>query len=200
MAAQEMPTNLMMVGSLAFFDAPLDRDRLVRVLERRLLNHPRFRERIHPSVIGPPRWEVDPLFDLAAHVHCVALPAPGDDAELRLLVADLMSTPLDMTRPLRDVHIIENHGHGSVLLTRIHHAIADGTALVRLLLGLTAGEWSGRRGSNPRPLPWQGTLLIPYSGGAESSLTAATYPQLPRRSTLTTRGSTLTTRAPTPIR
>jgi WS/DGAT/MGAT family acyltransferase len=134
----EMPTNLMMVGSLAFFDAPLDRDRLVRVLERRLLNHPRFRERIHPAVIGPPSWEVDPLFDLAAHVHRVALPAPGGDAELRLLVADLMSTPLDMTRPLWDVHMIENHGHGSVLLTRIHHAIADGTALVRLLLGLTA--------------------------------------------------------------
>jgi WS/DGAT/MGAT family acyltransferase len=139
----EMPTNLMMVGSLAFFDAPLDRDRLLSVLRRRLLNHPRFRERVHPSVIGPPRWEVDPLFDLAAHVHSVALPARGGDAELSLLVADLMSTPLDMTRPLWDVHIIENHGHGSVLLTRIHHAIADGTALVRLLLGLTATTAAG---------------------------------------------------------
>ena len=134
----EMPANLMMVGSLGFFDVPLDRQRLVRTLERRLVNHPRFRERVAGSLVGPPQWRIDPLFDIDAHVHEVALPAPGGDEALRTLAGDLMSTPLDMSRPLWDVHLISGYGSGSVMLTRIHHAIADGTALVGLLLGLTA--------------------------------------------------------------
>ena len=133
----DMPTNLMMVGSLAIFDAPLDRDQLLTALEQRLLVHPRFREHIRESLVGPPNWVVDPMFDLEAHVHRISLPAPGGDAELRVFIGDQMSSPLDMSRPLWDAHLIENYRGGSVLLTRIHHSIADGTALVRVLLGLT---------------------------------------------------------------
>ncbi len=134
----EMPTNLMMVGSLVFFDAPFDREQLLATLRTRLLNHPRFVQRIEASPLGPPRWVPDSMFDLNAHVHSVALPAPGGDAELRTLVGDLMSSPLDMSRPLWDAHLIENYRDGAVMLTRIHHCIADGTALVHVLLGLTA--------------------------------------------------------------
>jgi hypothetical protein len=53
------------------------------------------------------------------------------------------------------------------------------------------GRWSGRRGSNSRPLPWQGTALFLYTGGAGNGLKASTYPQFPRGSTLITLGSTL---------
>jgi len=53
---------------------------------------------------------------------------------------------------------------------------------------------SGRRGSNSRPLPWQGTFLILYSGGAENGVKATTYPQFPPGSTLTTREAILITR------
>jgi len=134
----EMPTNLMMVGSLVFFDEAFDREHLLESLRTRLLNHPRFIQRVEASPIGPPRWVPDRMFDLNAHVHSVALPAPGGDAELRTLVGDLMSSPLDMSRPLWDAHLIENHRGGSAMLTRIHHCIADGTALIRVLLELTA--------------------------------------------------------------
>lgn len=133
----DAPTNLMMVGSLSVFDAPLDHDLLMTTLEQRLLVHPRFREHIQQSLVGPPSWALDPLFDLGAHVHRISLPAPGGDAELRVFIGDQMSSPLDMSRPLWDAHIIENYRGGSVLLTRIHHSIGDGTALVRVLLGLT---------------------------------------------------------------
>ncbi len=139
----EMPTNLMMVGSLAFYDAPLDREQLLTTLRTRLLNHPRFVQHIEGSSLGPPRWVPDRLFDLNAHVHSVALPAPGGDAELRSLVGDLMSSPLDMSRPLWDAHLIENYHDGGVMLTRIHHCIADGTALVQVLLGLTSTTAAG---------------------------------------------------------
>jgi len=134
----ESPTNLMMVGSLTFFDTPVDRERIITTLRNRLLHLGRFVERIEDSPIGPPRWVPDRLFDLDAHVHSVALPEPGGDNELRIFVSDLMSTPLDMKRPLWDAHLIENYKGGTVLVTRIHHCIADGTALMRVLLGLTA--------------------------------------------------------------
>lgn len=134
----ESPTNLMVVGSVAFFDEPIDREQLLSTLKVRLLQHPRFSERIQDSPVGPPRWVVDRSFDVGAHVHRVALPAPGGDAELRVLLGDLMSRPLDMTRPLWDAHLIENHRGGGVLFTRIHHCIADGTALIHVLVGLTA--------------------------------------------------------------
>ncbi|MGA7988035.1 MAG: wax ester/triacylglycerol synthase family O-acyltransferase [Candidatus Dormiibacterota bacterium] len=149
----EMPTNLMMVGSLDFFDAAFDREQLLATLRTRLLIHPRFIQRIEASPLGPPRWVPDKLFDLNAHVHSVALPAPGGDAELRTLVGDLMSSPLDMSRPLWDAHLIENYRDGGVLLTRIHHCIADGTALTRVLLGLTgtSAAASLRAPRHPRP-------------------------------------------------
>jgi diacylglycerol O-acyltransferase / wax synthase len=133
----EMPTNLMMVGSLGFFDTRVDRRQLLTTLQRRLLVHPRFMERIEHSILGPPRWLPDEAFNLEAHVHHLALPEPAGDAELRAAVSDLMSHPLDMSRPLWDTHLIE-YGGGSVLFTRIHHCIADGTALIQVLLGLSA--------------------------------------------------------------
>ena len=139
----EMPTNLMMVGSLAFFDAPVDRNQLLTALDHRLLIHPRFRERVEVARLGPPKWVPDPMFDLNEHVRRIALPAPGGENELRGLLGDLMSTPLDMTRPLWDAHVIENYRGGSIVFTRIHHCIADGSALVQVLLSLSSTTAAG---------------------------------------------------------
>jgi hypothetical protein len=58
---------------------------------------------------------------------------------------------------------------------------------------------SGRRGSNSRPLPWQGTFSNSYSQRADTGLPTCTYPQFPRGSTPNTRASTLTTRGPAPM-
>ena len=59
---------------------------------------------------------------------------------------------------------------------------------------IPTGRDSGRRGSNSRPLPWQGSVLNLYSGGAETGVKATTYPQFPWGSTLATRDATQTTR------
>src|SRR5207244_7446305 len=61
----------------------------------------------------------------------------GGDKALRDLVSELMSTALDTTKPLWHVHLIDGHDRGSVVLARIHHSIADGIALVRVMLSLT---------------------------------------------------------------
>jgi diacylglycerol O-acyltransferase / wax synthase len=142
----EDPTNLMMVTGVLLFDGRLDQRRLRAVIEDRLLAFPRFRQRVQepPFGVGAPSWVNDERFDLDAHLHRVALPEPGDKEALEAFVSDLMSTPLDFTKPLWQFTVVE-HAEGSALVARIHHAIADGIALVRVLLSLTDEKPRPRR-------------------------------------------------------
>jgi WS/DGAT/MGAT family acyltransferase len=160
----EDPTNLMMVSGLLLFDRPLDVARLRRVLEQRLLAFPRFRQRVvRPRLLGwVPHWEDDPLFQVEAHIHRVALPSPGGDAALQPLVSDLMSTPLDYSKPLWHVHLIEGYEGGSAVLVRIHHCIGDGLALIHVMLSLT--DASARPARRTTPVD-AGTGGKPNGGG-----------------------------------
>lgn len=132
----EDPTNLMMVTGILIFDQPLDFDRLRATFEHRLLRFRRFRQRV-VTVGNTARWEDDPNFTLSAHLRRIALPAPHDQAALQELVSDMMSTPIDFTESPWQYHLIENYNGGCVLLGRLHHCIADGIALIRVLLAMT---------------------------------------------------------------
>jgi diacylglycerol O-acyltransferase / wax synthase len=133
----EDPTNLMMVTGILIFDQPLSFERLCATIEGRLLGRfERFRQRVADRG-GAARWENDPHFALSAQVHRIALPSPGDQDVLQELVSDLMSTPLDFSKPPWQFHLIEGYGAGCVVLARLHHCIADGVALVRVLLSMT---------------------------------------------------------------
>ena len=136
----EDPTNLMMITGVFIFDTPVDYERLVERLKVRLTGRfRRFRQRVvaKRSRFGRPYWEDDPHFDINSHIHRMALPAPGDHDTLQATVSDLMSLPLDFSRPLWQFHLIEGYGERSVLLTRLHHTIADGIALVQVMLSMT---------------------------------------------------------------
>jgi WS/DGAT/MGAT family acyltransferase len=135
----EAPTNLMMITAVMIFEGELNFERLRTTIEKRLLTYDRFRQRvIEPAgLFGPVTWELDPNYDLDAHIRRVGLPDPGDKGELENLVSDLMSTPLDYNKPLWQMHIVENYGDGFAVISRLHHCIADGIALMRVLLSLT---------------------------------------------------------------
>lgn len=136
----ETPDNHMVVTSVLLFDRPLKHEKLRRLYEERMLQFPRFRQRIVTSLRGlnEPQWELVPDFDIDTHIHHLALPAPGDERALRALVGDIASLPLDASAPLWASWIVDGvNGRGSALVTRIHHCIADGIALTRLLLSLT---------------------------------------------------------------
>ncbi|MCB9007329.1 MAG: wax ester/triacylglycerol synthase family O-acyltransferase [Ardenticatenaceae bacterium] len=135
----EDPTNLMMVSGIITFKKMIDFDHLKAVIEHKLLAFDRFRMRVVQSRLpfGSSYWELDPTFNLDAHLHRVALPSPGDKRTLQHMVSDLMSTPLDFSKPLWQYHLIENYEGGCALMCRLHHCIADGMALVFVLLSLT---------------------------------------------------------------
>ncbi len=147
----EDPTNLMMVTGVLALAGPVDRKRLRLLLDRRLKPFGRFHQRVvRPRSRGNlPHWEVDDRFEIENHLSHVALPAPGGDAELREMVSDLMSEALDFNQPLWHVHVIEGYRGGSVVLARVHHCLADGIALVRVMLSLTD--------ESPNPKPTRAT-------------------------------------------
>ncbi len=135
----EEPTNLMMITGFYQFDGPLDFERIRITLQHRLLDRfDRFTQKVVESrlPLQQPYWETDPHFDIDAHLHRIALPAPGDDATLYAMISDLASTPLDFSKPLWQFHVIEGYTGGDLLFCRLHHSIADGIALMQVLLSM----------------------------------------------------------------
>ena len=131
------------IGGLAVMEGPApDHASLVSVLAERVSEIPRFTQvvRTHPLDLAAPEWVDDPQFDLAHHVHRIALPQPGNDAALYRVVADIMERRLDRDRPLWESWTIEGLAENRwAVLTKLHHCIADGISATRLLAGLCDG-------------------------------------------------------------
>jgi len=139
----ETPHAPMHIGMLAIYDpstAPGQfvryRD-ILRTLENRLHLARTFRQRVArvPMDLDHPYWINDPDFDLEYHVRHIALPKPGDWRQLCIQTARLYARPLDITKPLWEMYVIEGLDNveglppGSfALVTKIHHAAIDGVS------------------------------------------------------------------------
>lgn len=72
--------------------------------------------------------------DLGHHVRLWALPNPGTQRELGEMVSWMHSQPLDMHRPLWEIHVIEGlEGGRFAIYTKIHHSLVDGVSGARLI-------------------------------------------------------------------
>lgn len=137
------PTNLMVIDSLMWVEGRIDVDRLKAVIQRRMVDRfPVFHQRLVPdaTLILPSQWEDDPDFSLDRHVHVVELDPPGDDDVLAAYVDSQLHLAFDREHPLWEVHVLQGHRDGAALFARMHHALADGMALVAVLLSLTDAE------------------------------------------------------------
>jgi WS/DGAT/MGAT family acyltransferase len=176
------PTNLMVITAALWFDEPVDWDRARELVHTRLVERfPRFSQRVVEgrAPLTGPHWEDDPNFDVGLHLHHVALPHPGDQAALQELVADLVATPLDQTKPLWHFHFVDGYGGGSAIVVRMHHCIADGIALARVLLSLTdeAPDAGIAPTDDERPMPGDrgplGAVLAPAANALAAARGAA---------------------------
>ena len=119
------------LGSLAIFSAEGARigyRRLLALIEGRLSQVPRYRQRVKEVAGGliRPVWVDDEDFDITYHVRRSALPSPGTAEQLNELIARLISRPLDRTRPLWELYLIEGlEGGRFAMLTKSHQAIVD---------------------------------------------------------------------------
>jgi diacylglycerol O-acyltransferase / wax synthase len=136
----DRPKNPMVINAVLLLDEPVALEAIAEVCRSRLVGpYPRFRQRVADGALPlqTPSWVDDSSFELGRHLHHIALPAPGDVAALRDIVADLTTAPLDHSKPLWDTYLIDSVGPGCALMMRMHHCIADGIALVRVLISLT---------------------------------------------------------------
>lgn len=135
--------NLMMIVGVWSIRPGITLAQLRERVAERLLQYPRFRQKVVEDSLLGAQWVADKDFDIARHVvEEVPLPLRGQsrDEVLRERVAELCSQPLDPAHPLWQFQLIEDMGDGtSALIARIHHCIADGIALIAVMLSITDG-------------------------------------------------------------
>jgi diacylglycerol O-acyltransferase / wax synthase len=181
----ETPERPMHVGSLAVFEGgrffdetgrfKLEEAR--RIIGERLHLVPRFRKKLMNVAFqqGRPVWVDDDSFDLAYHVRLTALPRPGSEEQLRVLMGRLQAQVLDRRRPLWELWFVEGLEGGRVaIIQKTHHALIDGVSgvdVATVILDLEADpppievpQWE------PQPAPTSSRLL------AESVIERATQP------------------------
>ncbi len=142
--------NELIVNAVLWFDEPLDDDVVREAIEKRLVaHHPRFAQRVDD--LGTAAWWVTVAdFDPMSLVTREQLAEPGDLAALTRHVSAIASTPLRRDRPLWEVHVVDGYRGGTALVARMHHCIADGVALFRVLLSLSDEAQDGGLGA-PQP-------------------------------------------------
>jgi diacylglycerol O-acyltransferase / wax synthase len=126
----------MYVGSLSILRKPrngLSYETLLATVEQRLPQIPRYRQKVREVTLGlaRPVWIDDRDFDITYHIRRSALPSPGSDAQLHDLVARLGSRPLDKSRPLWEMYLVEGLSKNRIAIyTKSHQALVNGmTAL-----------------------------------------------------------------------
>jgi diacylglycerol O-acyltransferase len=132
----ENTSTPMYVGSLSILRKPrsgLSYETLLATVEQRLPQIPRYRQKVREVTLGlaRPVWIDDRDFDITYHVRRSALPSPGSDVQLHELIARLGSRPLDKSRPLWEMYLIEGLARNRVAVyTKSHQALVNGmTAL-----------------------------------------------------------------------
>ena len=133
----EDDVNHMHIGSIGIFEGPPPAyQELAATVAGRLSLVPRYRQHVAtvPLSLGRPVWVDDPHFNIEYHVRHTALPAPGGEAELRLLVGRVMSQQLDRTKPLWEIWMVEGLGAGRwAMVSKVHHCLVDGVSGTELL-------------------------------------------------------------------
>jgi WS/DGAT/MGAT family acyltransferase len=148
----DRPTNPMVVNGLFLLGEAPDFDLMAARLEEGLVaRFPRFRQRVTDALGRRPAFEDDPAFELDSHLRRLMLPPPGDRAALQAAVGGLIELPLDPGRPLWEAHLIEGFGDGAAVLWRMHHCIADGIALARVMLSVSDDADAAIEPAPPRP-------------------------------------------------
>ena len=135
---RENTATPMYVGSLSILRRPrggLSYETLLETVERRLPQIPRYRQKVRELTLGiaRPVWIDDPDFDITYHVRRSALPSPGSDAQLYELVSRLAGRPLDRTRPLWEMYLIEGLERNRLaLFIKSHQALINGMAALEI--------------------------------------------------------------------
>jgi diacylglycerol O-acyltransferase / wax synthase len=154
----ERPAAHMHVAALSIFGASVRTGRALRfedvreTIASRLHLAPRLRKKVvHvPLGLALPVWVDDSGFDLDLHVRRAAVPSPGGRPELMALVQETLSRPLDRSRPLWELVVIEGLEDDHVAtLMKVHHALMDGLSGIQIASAMYDVEPAPQIGEPP---------------------------------------------------
>ena len=135
----ESPEKPMHVATLAIFSLPEDAPRnFMQQLYKRFRTLDGIARPFNQKLSAPnatfPSWVEDRDIDIDYHVRLSALPKPGGEKELMILISRLHGSLLDRTRPLWECHLIEGlKGRRFAVYTKMHHSMIDGVAGMKLV-------------------------------------------------------------------
>ena len=151
------------IASVMLLDRAPDTSRLSGAVERSLERIPRLRQRVLLDPLGaaPPRWELDPQFDLTYHYRRLNAPGGGSLRELLDMAAPIAMQSFDKDRPLWELYQVDGLEEGrTALLMKLHHSISDGVGMVRMTSSLVERS----REAKPRRVRSEGLSVLEEPG------------------------------------
>ncbi len=133
--------NLMMIVGVWLLEPKVAYQTLCERVSERLLKYTRFRQKVVEDTMGA-SWVLDEDFDIHRQVVREKLKRRRGQSlqqALQQRVGELASAPLDPKRPLWQFHLVEDYERGSAVIARIHHCIADGIALIAVMMSIVDG-------------------------------------------------------------
>jgi WS/DGAT/MGAT family acyltransferase len=149
------------ITGVAVLDRPPDRDVFTQVWDRASRLVPRLRQRVvsHPFAVAPPRWEIDPGFDLSYHVRYVRSPGAGTMREVLNIAQPLAMQSFDRARPLWEVVVVDGLADGRcAVLLKLHHSMTDGVGFVNMATAFFDLERDGWEQRGPMPEAPHGSI------------------------------------------
>jgi WS/DGAT/MGAT family acyltransferase len=172
--ALETQASHMHVAGVALLDAAplkgedggIDIARIRSHVESKLRYIPRYRQRLDWAPVGRhPVWVDDERFSLDYHLRHSSLPRPGSEAQLKQVAGRIVSTPLDRSKPLWELWVVEGIDDDRfALIAKIHHCMIDGISgvdLTTILLDVVpTSEIEDEDIWVPRPAPTPTQLAV----------------------------------------
>jgi diacylglycerol O-acyltransferase / wax synthase len=177
--ANERSNGHMAIGAVLVCEGePPSQDDFIAHIRSRVHLLPRLRQRlaIPPLGLGTPFWVDDPEFDLGDHVQRQELPAPGGEPEFHELVGEVLSPPLDRSRPLWQLVLVEGlESNRFAIVYKTHHALADGFSAVdigKLLFDPEPNPVPSREEApwDPQETPSRGALVARAVSGVWATM------------------------------
>lgn len=124
------------IGSVSLLTGTISRAGLAEHIAARLHLLPRYTQKVVPDPfqLGHPTWEVAADFDINRHIFECTIDAPGDEAALRKLAGETLSSVLDRSKPLWELYVVHGLAEGrSAMIAKVHHCMVDGISGVDLM-------------------------------------------------------------------
>ncbi len=154
--ANEKANGHMAIGALLMCEgSPPSEDDFLTHIRSRVHHLPRLRQRLlyPPLGLGTPFWVDHRDFDIHQHLRRISLPAPGTEAQFQRLVGELLAPPLERSKPLWELILVEGfEDERFAVVYKTHHAMADGISAVDI--GMLLFDVEPKREPAREEAPW----------------------------------------------